>query len=166
MRATSEASPPPIPPRLSTTADLSHTYQTTFSPLASGGMMPPPKCRLFLWETHQKKLNTNFCLSLRGADNDGLCPFCDAPEDVAHLFLLCPRSQNFWRCIGVDSVNFQSVENLWSSLLPGPPMQTQRIRLTILTALLWNIWKCRNAKTFREETESNATILRRCSDDL
>ena len=73
---------------------LSHLPDDLFAPCIWRNDAPP-KCRLFLWETHQKKLNTNFRLSLRGADNDGLCPFCDAPEDVAHLFLLCPAHKIF-----------------------------------------------------------------------
>ena len=126
----------------------------------------PPKCLFFLWETHHQKLNTNCRLNRRGSDNDGPCPFCAASEDVPHLFLHCPRSLDFWSSIGLSTANILSVELLGSVEFPGPPFPNQRSRSNILTALLWSIWKCRNAKIFQGELESNATILRRCTHDL
>ena len=45
----------------------------------------PPKCRTFLWEVHQHKLNTNYRLHRRGSNNDGLCLFCGGSEDVPSL---------------------------------------------------------------------------------
>ena len=41
-----------------------------------------------------------------------------------------------------------------------------RIKSTILTCLLWNIWKCMNAKVFRQEDEVNSVIAQRCKVDL
>ncbi|KAF8667667.1 hypothetical protein HU200_052874 [Digitaria exilis] len=63
------------------------------------------------------------------------------------------------------------------SLLPGNGMEqlwtvkpiqehNQRIRATVLTCILWNIWKCRNDKVFGGEDEANGQIARRCFDDL
>ena len=56
------------------------------------------------------------------------------------------------------------VEQLW---LENPLQENNsRIKSTILTCLLWNIWKCRNAKVFRQEDEPNAVIAKRCREDL
>jgi hypothetical protein len=41
-----------------------------------------------------------------------------------------------------------------------------RMRSTIITGLLWSVWKCRNAKVFDHVDEPNAVTLRRCSSDL
>ena len=43
---------------------------------------------------------------------------------------------------------------------------TNKVRSTILTAFLWNIWKRRNALVFRLEEEPCVSTLRRCSADL
>ena len=43
---------------------------------------------------------------------------------------------------------------------------TNKVRSTILTAFLWNIWKRRNALVFRFEEEPCVSTLQRCSADL
>jgi hypothetical protein len=35
-----------------------------------------------------------------------------------------------------------------------------RICSTVLTCILWNVWKCRNVKVFRHEDETNLMISR------
>jgi hypothetical protein len=55
---------------------------------------------------------------------------------------------------------------LWNAELPGPGSTSAKTRSTIITALLWSIWKCRNAKVFDQVDELNAVTLRRCSSDL
>ena len=43
---------------------------------------------------------------------------------------------------------------------------TTKVRSTILTAFLWNIWKRRNALVFRLEEEPCVSTLQHCSADL
>ena len=127
----------------------------------------PPKCRTFLWEVHQHKLNTNFRLHVdRGGNNDGLCRFCGGSEDVPHLFLRCPHVQVIWSSIGLLTISVDQVEQLWELDLPGPPLLCQRTRSTVLSAILWNIWKRRNARVFNNETEPLGCVLRHCAHDL
>ncbi|KAG2607040.1 hypothetical protein PVAP13_4NG189933 [Panicum virgatum] len=88
-------------------------------------------------------------------------------EDCFHLFIACPRNRSFWAFIGIDVTSLPAslgTDQLWteSLLLENNP----RVCSTVLTCVLWNIWKCRNAKIFRHEDETNLTISRRCSEDL
>ena len=126
----------------------------------------PPRCKSFLWLVHHSKINTNARLNSRGADNDGSCPFCGLLEDVPHLFLGCPRAQCFWSFFGIASSTFSQVEQLWNADFPGLDFTSARMRSTIITGLLWSVWKCRNAKVFDHVDEPNAVTLRHCSSDL
>ena len=125
MCATSEVFLLPLSLRPLAITDPLRIYLMTLSPLASGAMMLPENVFFFPWETHHQKLNTNCRLNRRGSDNDLLCPFCAAIEDVPHLFLHCPRSYDFWSSLGLSAANILSVELLWSSELPGPPTQPE-----------------------------------------
>ncbi|KAF8648904.1 hypothetical protein HU200_064486 [Digitaria exilis] len=96
--------------------------------------------------------------------SDDLCPFCSGCEDCLHLFISCPRAQSFWSYLRFDLATVVDIEQLW---LANPFQETnQQIRTTLLTCVLWNVWKCRNAKVFRSEDESNLRVATRCHDDL
>ncbi|KAF8691164.1 hypothetical protein HU200_000177 [Digitaria exilis] len=95
---------------------------------------------------------------------DDQCPFCSEREDCLHLFISCPRARNFWAYLNLDVTSISNMEQLWHE----NPLQepNQNIRTAILTCVLWNIWKSRNAKIFRSQDESNSQISARCRDDL
>lgn len=126
--------------------------------------LAPPKCKFFLWLLHRRRLNTNGYLSHCNMRPDGECPFCSGLEDCSHLFLSCPRARSLWSHLNFDLTMVYDIEQVWST----NPLQEldQRIRSTVLTCILWNLWKCRNAKVFRSEDDSNAQITTRCRDDL
>ncbi|KAF8687431.1 hypothetical protein HU200_043123 [Digitaria exilis] len=95
---------------------------------------------------------------------DASCPFCPDGEDCLHLFLSCPRAQSFWTHLQLDLTAVIDIEQMW---IVNPFLESnQRIRTTVLTCTLWNLWKCRNAKVFRSEDESNLQVAARCHDDL
>ena len=120
-----------------------------------------------LWLLHKQRLSTNSRLSHCNMHPTGQCPFCSAEEDCFHLFISCSRSNNFWAFIGLHTESLLhnlGVEQLW---MVNPLMERcPRIRSTVITCVLWNIWKCRNAKVFRSEDETNLMISRRCREDL
>lgn len=84
-----------------------------------------------------------------------------------HLFLRCARAQIAWTALGLLSKAttplYQVEEGLWSFALPVSPAIFDSV---VIAAVLWNLWKCGNAKAFRQENESNFQVLRRCADDL
>ncbi|KAF8649208.1 hypothetical protein HU200_064403 [Digitaria exilis] len=72
--------------------------------------------------------------------------------------------KTFWAHLHIDLTTVTSVEQIWTANLFLE--SNQRIRTTILTCVLWNVWKCRNAKVFRSVDETNLHIATRCHDDL
>ena len=127
----------------------------------------PPKCKFFLWLLHKGRLRTKARLFHCHMQSDKVCPFCSLDEDCFHLFIDCSRSKSFWSFIGLDLSSLQDVmcvDQLWTI----DPFQesNRRISSTVITCVLWNIWKCRNAKVFRHMDEENIMISRRCSEDL
>jgi len=97
----------------------------------------------------------------------GQCPSCLAEEDFFYLFIACPRSTSFWNYCGIDVSSMSptlGVEQLW--LENQLQESNARIKSTILTCLLWNIWKCKNTKVFRQKDETNSVIADRCKGDL
>ncbi|KAF8647662.1 hypothetical protein HU200_065299 [Digitaria exilis] len=95
---------------------------------------------------------------------DDQCPFCSGKEDCLHLFISCPRAQSFWSYLVLDVASISNINQLWQD----NPLQeaSPRVRTAVLTCVLWNIWKCRNAKVFRSQDETNSQIANRCRDDL
>ena len=125
------------------------------------------KCKFFLWLLHRKRLRTKARLLHCHMHNDGACPFCTSEEDCFHLFINCSCGKSFWSFIGLDLSSLRDamcVDQLWAI----DPFQenNRRISSTVITCVLWNIWKCRNAKVFRHMDEENIMISRRCSEDL
>ena len=100
------------------------SYSFAFSHLPDDPFAPfiwrnfaPSRCRSFLWLAHHHKLNMNFRLRSRRANNSGCCHFCGANEDIPHLFLHCPRAQSFWALLNVSS---PSLTHYWAPLVNSP----------------------------------------------
>jgi hypothetical protein len=71
------------------------------------------------------------------------CPLCAQTEDQHHLLLSCEHVQRIWTLIGAidiptcgDLAEFWNHHTLWNA--PRRPVRD--------TAVLWSIWKSRNAK--------------------
>lgn len=121
----------------------------------------PQKCKFFLWLLHKNRPSTKAQLLHCNMHSDGQCPLiCISEEDCLHLFVFCMRSRSFWSFIGFDLASLPSalgVTQLWTE----NPFQenNSRISSTVLTCVLWNVWKCRNAKVFRQEDETKSDDL-------
>lgn len=128
----------------------------------------PRKCKFFIWLLHKRRLSTNARLNYCNMRPDVRCPFCDEDEDCCHLFVRCRRASSFWTYINCDLTGLSHGDNDIESLWSLDPLQERdsRVRGSILICVQWNIWKCRNAKIFRHEDESNLQISDRCRDDL
>ncbi|TVU34343.1 hypothetical protein EJB05_16174, partial [Eragrostis curvula] len=133
--------------------------------LQTFGIFAPPKCKFFLWLAHQRRLSTRDRLFRHNMRDSGECPFCTPSEDIGHLFLRCPRAISIWHALGLPTPHSdRTLEELWQNL--GALNSTKpKIRSAVLMVILWNIWKCRNAKIFRHEDESNSSVVARCIED-
>ncbi|OEL23415.1 hypothetical protein BAE44_0015564, partial [Dichanthelium oligosanthes] len=116
------------------------------------------------------RLPTRDLLCRRHIAPDAQCPFCSQTETQEHLLLHCYHAQQVWSAAGMPAI-------------------AQFDQLSVMTAILWNIWKHRNAKVFgnhllpiaqvvhlvaddftlwahREKNIAHRTALRTCSDQL
>ena len=133
----------------------------------------PQKCKFFLWLLHKQRLSTNSMLHHCHMHPTGQCPFCNAQHAPNRALpnrsirFLCPRSDSFWSFTDLQPGSLKQpmvADQIWTENPIEEPCP--RIRSTVITCILWSIWKCRNAKIFRHEDETNLTISRRCRDDL
>jgi len=133
----------------------------------------PQKCKFFLWLLHKQRLSTNSRLHHCHMHPTGQCPFCNAQHAPNRALpnrsirFLCPRSDSFWSFTDLQPGSLKQpmvADQIWTENPIEEPCP--RIRSTVITCILWSIWKCRNAKIFRHEDETNLTISRRCRDDL
>ncbi|OEL16134.1 hypothetical protein BAE44_0022847 [Dichanthelium oligosanthes] len=118
-----------------------------------------PWCKHFLWLGHHDRLPTSALLHRRCIIDMPFCAYCGDLEDQEHLFLRCPRARRVWRAIGCPVVPFlPSFRHLWEvpELIEG---NSARISSAIITALLWSIWKTRNALIFEASyTPTDQTV--------
>ena len=152
---------------------LLNPTQMALFPKQSGGAIPPQKCKFFLWLLHKQRLSTNSRLHHCHMHPTGQCPFCNAQHAPNRALpnrsirFLCPRSDSFWSFTDLQPGSLKQpmvADQIWTENPIEEPCP--RIRSTVITCILWSIWKCRNAKIFRHEDETNLTISRRCRDDL
>lgn len=57
------------------------------------------------------------------------------------------------------------VEDLWNDTT-ALNHEKLKVQSAALTAILWNLWMCRNSRVFRQEDENNHVVAARCCDDL
>uniref|UniRef100_A0A8R7RD01 Reverse transcriptase zinc-binding domain-containing protein n=1 Tax=Triticum urartu TaxID=4572 RepID=A0A8R7RD01_TRIUA len=104
----------------------------------------PNKCRLCLWLARKDRLFMNERRFRRGIATSAACPFCDHCESINHLLFECQHLAPLWGeldslCPSAPQGLLQAWEGEWHN----------KTRSTILMSVLWNIWKRRNAKVFR-----------------
>ncbi|CAL4979103.1 unnamed protein product [Urochloa decumbens] len=127
----------------------------------------PKKVKVFFWILRHGRTRTRASLHCHGVLDAPDCPFCPGvPEEEDHMFAMCPH-----------------LTHLWGRLLPGqPPPSTARgaaeavgslfptmspkIAHTAALAVLWIIWKARNAMVFTAARQEAGTMARTLMDHL
>ncbi|XP_058786284.1 uncharacterized protein LOC131660936 [Vicia villosa] len=125
--------------------------------LAMWDIKAPSKVKIFAWRLILDRLPTKDQLKKRGildTDRDCCCVFCSQEEESSkHLFDSCPITRNIWSRVGGwlgNSCNL-SIEELPSFFTVSEKIKGVEERLTlgvIWLAVVWNIWKMRNAIIF------------------
>ncbi|KAL6214020.1 hypothetical protein ACLB2K_013458 [Fragaria x ananassa] len=109
-----------------------------------------PKIRHFLWRAVSNCLATNERRVHRHLAANLMCPLCDAkPETIEHCLLLCPLVRQVWCAhpfsYSIDSQSISSLDRWIDGVFIdkddhcdfGADFET------IVSFLLWNIWKAR-----------------------
>lgn len=111
----------------------------------------PPSVRHFLWRACSNVLPTKEGLVKRGMQIDPACALCgEGKETTSHIFLQCPIAVHSWgqTPIRIDPSDTQKLnfKNFCWNMLEKLPKEGWGL----FTAVLWNIWKARNAFYFEE----------------
>uniref|UniRef100_A0ACD5WKU3 Uncharacterized protein n=1 Tax=Avena sativa TaxID=4498 RepID=A0ACD5WKU3_AVESA len=121
------------------------------------------RCRIFLWLADRDRLFTNERRFRRGIASSDSCPFCSSTESSVHLLLHCPSVLPFWIAVPAlhdDVMSCFSLRDLWDG------SSACQVRTSVIICALWNIWKRRNTKVFRNEVEPIHLVFRRCADNI
>ncbi|KAH9292999.1 hypothetical protein KI387_041816, partial [Taxus chinensis] len=114
-----------------------------------------PKVAHFLWSILHQGLPVGKHLVLLGAPPPR-CPFCNHIETLLHLFWFCPHAQSAWRWIHTLFQPFFPTFFTWKMVLLGDPAfipaKFYNIWHSFRAAILYHIWKSRNAVIFNKET--------------
>lgn len=124
-----------------------------------------PRCKHFLWLIHHDRLPSAALLHRRNIVESALCSYCGHHEDQLHILLQCPRARQAWRLLHWPQVPYlASFHDLWS--MPQLPDAHPKMRSAVITAILWNIWKARNAFVFEGKFVAPQHVLAAARADL
>ncbi|KAK1669680.1 hypothetical protein QYE76_057839 [Lolium multiflorum] len=122
----------------------------------------PLKCKIFCWLARKERLPTNERRFRHHLTTSATCLSCNLDEDTDHLLLFCPRATEVWDFFhhGFDPADYSSFSDFCLK------KSSSYEEATINTAIAWNIWKRRNARTFNDDVESLTLVTRRCIQDI
>jgi hypothetical protein len=128
----------------------------------------PPKVKNHAWLVLQNRLWTADRLRKRGWDNCGLCPLCKQTEETNnHLFVHCRFTTRIWEQIrdwlGIVGLHPRQwagidIQDWWSSLVEGASPHRKGLS-SLALLVVWEIWKERNARVFRNKLSANVVIF-------
>ncbi|CAN6334929.1 unnamed protein product [Urochloa humidicola] len=117
--------------------------------------LAPKKVKVFFWILQHGRTRTCASLHRHGAIDVPHCPFCPGEvEDESHLFASCPRLQHLWDRLlpgHAPLTTAREAAEAVGSLFPTLP---KRAAHTVAVAVLWVIWKVRNAMIFTNVRQS------------
>ena len=107
----------------------------------------PPRVHIFLWLLSNNKLMTHDNLEKRNIGKPLDCVFCNDLESIDHLFFKCIVASSIWKSVSAFfnrdiGSDYLSVARLWIANKKHAALNT------ICAAVLWCIWKHRNALIF------------------
>lgn len=130
----------------------------------------PGHIKIFSWLLHRNRLWCNDRLQRRGWPNNYFCQWCFRNlESSAHLFWECNVSLAIWRAaatwVGCEALKpagwsgKKSTTEIVSAMIETTKPEYRKGIRTMILIILWEIWKQRNACTFRTAVSSQEDIL-------
>ena len=110
-------------------------------------LVVPPRVQIFLWLLSNNKLMTRDNLLKRNMHKPVDCVFCCELETINHLFFDCLVSSIIWEKVSLFfgiklGSDFMSIARFWVTNKRHSALNA------ICAAVLWGIWKHRNALIF------------------
>ncbi|KAK0605531.1 hypothetical protein LWI29_027833 [Acer saccharum] len=125
-----------------------------------------PKIEIFLWQLLRGRVLVKEVINKCGLEqiSDIGCPFCEYElETIDHAFLHCRWSMFVWEeCMNwCHNRNFNGWFEGWRGCCLSP--KSKKIWCSLLFAVSWTIWKCRNQLVFegnRLSTEQAINMIK------
>ena len=111
-------------------------------------LIVPPRVHIFLWLMSKGKLLTRDNLVKRKHLNDKSCLLCSEEESIYHLFFDCCIAKRMWSVVN-NLLNWYVGEDLESVARWWISNKRYKVQNTICAAVLWSLWKTRNALCFQ-----------------
>lgn len=92
----------------------------------------------FLWLAHKQRLFTNERRFRRGISASDACSFCSTTESTSHMIIHCAVPRQIWNAIDSLHIITEECHSLQGFLISDP---TNKVRNSVIMALMWNIWK-------------------------
>lgn len=121
------------------------------------GLKLPLRIKIFIWLVLKKRILTKDNLYNRGWSGDINCVFCGLNENINHLFLGCPLARFIWNVVGCAfglTCTPVDIHQLMTNWIGGFAKRTRKLILIGIAAVIWSIWKFRNAACFKHQWPS------------
>ncbi|CAL8992566.1 unnamed protein product [Prunus brigantina] len=126
-----------------------------------------PKIRHFMWRAVRNCLATKANLTSRRIPCFSICPICEEnPETIEHALLTCPWVMGVWfgsplGFIG-DRQHVTSLDRwiLSLTLLAGSSKDEVNRVITVLSFLMWSIWKARCKAIFEQQRPNPGLVIK------
>lgn len=120
----------------------------------------PLKIKITEWRGLKKYHPTKKNLLKRHLASDAMCPRCgDGAESLAHLFRLCPITNEVWQLLDLQWIpNYRNIEHLhWLNWIFRTGSDSQ---CTLVCCSLWAIWTEQNKRVNENTIRSGVDIAK------
>ena len=114
----------------------------------------PAKLKVFLWLVNKKSNLTRDVLLKKGWKGGKGCVLCGKDESIDHLFFSCSAASLLWslvRCVCGFKTVPSNVKDCFGEWIRKFNKDDKKLVLVGISALLWAIWKSRNAIVFENK---------------
>jgi ribonuclease HI len=129
----------------------------------------PPKVRSFLWRAAHTCLPTRSGLIQKGVSCTDTCVHCDVlAETHTHLFFVCPKAVSCWELLQLDTIirDLLPTSYDFSTLLFDLFDRLTTEQQSMVSMILWSLWKNRNAKLWENSDSAPTFIVQSARDSL
>lgn len=119
-----------------------------------------------MWLVHHKKILTWENLRKRGSAGPSRCQLCGLQkETMGHLLNLCSGTSTLWNWVAsifnqIDKNENDITETLKNWRKDFSDNQTVNIAWTLIPGfLIWDLWKERNNRIFKDKSSSTQSIM-------
>ncbi|XP_050211520.1 uncharacterized protein LOC126661702 [Mercurialis annua] len=146
-----------------------HVQNSTIPFMVVWKSTAPPRVKFFIWlALHNRVPSLDFLVrrTIITMDNS-LCSLCNVVETQAHILIHCDFARSIWNGIlqKIDLTwifpgTFEDFMIQWESIVHRGPYR--KLWQTLWFLVIWELWKCRNARVFSNSVTNKDTMIFNC----